>query len=93
MSLRPEEVEEEARAKDCSNRNTHKDIIRGDADKIIVVYMSSGMSSLNAILLIHVIWVQMNRQSISLSNLLRGDVPDSAAVPTDSDTTHRVMAI
>lgn len=55
--LGPEQVEEEAGAEDGGDGDADEDVVGGDADVVVVFHMAL-TTSLNAVLLVNVIWVE-----------------------------------
>lgn len=95
VALRPEQIEEKARAENGGYGYANKDVERGNADVVVIMDMGTVVgASFNTILLIHVVWEGISALSLKEAEDGKGSgIPDSAAVPTDSDTTQRIMAI
>lgn len=96
MALRPEEVEEEAGAEDGGYGDADEDVVGCDADVGVVVDMDWVLGAvLYAVLLVDVVCERVTVLVFVMCAWGGGErmmVPDSAAVPTDSETTIKIMA-
>ena len=88
--LWPDKVEKEAAAEDRRDVYAHEDVVRRDPDEVVVVLGRAGVPPLNAVLLIDIIYAGSLASAPSPHAM--HNAPESAAVPTDSETTWKTIA-
>lgn len=88
----PEEVEEKRRAKDKCREDASEDVIASCADVVVIVDVRSVIKALDELLLVNIVWVEPLASISQRCVYGRRSLPDSAAVPSDSETTQNIIA-
>jgi hypothetical protein len=88
VALGPEQVEEEGGSEDGGDVDADEDVEGGDADEVVVVNIGGGVLLGEKVLLVDIVYAMLEVYQRSVSRYM----PDSAAVPKLSLTTHKIMA-
>lgn len=94
VPLRPDQVEEEGRAKDEGDKHAGEDVVAARAHVVVVVHLDPVRGDgLNLPLSLDVVYgLRVSMARVAASGLPGMYIPDNTAVPSDSETTQKINA-